>query len=114
MGKRCGVYSEGESADNIEMNLSQIKQISGEDILTGRQLYSDMIKFKLYIKLHMLSNFTPPLNAEPAIKERLRYIFLDSRFVENPINKNEFKKDSEYVNQLETTYLDEIFSWIIR
>ena len=114
IGKRCGVYSEGESADNIEMNLSQIKQISGEDVLTGRQLYSKMIKFNLYIKLHMLSNFTPPLNAEPAIKERLRYIFLDSRFVENPVNKNEFKKDSEYVNQLETIYLDEIFSWIIK
>jgi len=43
----------------------------------------------------MLTNFTPPSNAEVAIKERLRYIFLDSQFVNNPNPKikNKFKID---------------------
>jgi hypothetical protein len=53
----------------------------------------------------MLTNFKPPLNAEEAIKDRLTYLFLDSRFCKNPKLKNEFKIDSAFVKKLQTEYL---------
>jgi len=110
------VYSEGETSDKIEMNMAGIKGISGEDPISGRHLYGNQITFRSYTKLHMLTNFTPPTNAEVAIKERLRYIFLDSQFVNNPDpkNKNQFKIDKDFTDKLETVYLSEIFSWIAR
>jgi putative DNA primase/helicase len=93
MGKRLGIYSEGETADEIDINMGLIKQISGEDKLTGRNLYSSMIEFYPYIKLSLLSNFTPGLNSEKAITERLVYIFMDTNFTENPVKKNDIKID---------------------
>ena len=116
LNKRMSVYSEGESSDKIEMNSAGLKQISGEDSLCGRELYGNQITFTPYTKLHMLTNFTPPLNAEFAIKQRLRYIFLDSEFVDNPDknNKNQFKKDKNFTDQLETIYLSEVFTWIAK
>jgi phage/plasmid-associated DNA primase len=116
LGKRMSVYSEGETADKIEMNTAGLKQVSGEDALCGRQLYGNQLTFTPYTKLHMLTNFTPPLNAEHAIKQRLRYIFLDSEFVDNPDvkNKKQFKKDKSFTDLLETVYLSEIFTWIIK
>jgi phage/plasmid-associated DNA primase len=63
------------------MNFRDYKQISGEDKITGRPLYCAKVDFYPYIKLHMLTNFKPPLNAEKAIVNRLNYLFLDSSFV---------------------------------
>ena len=116
INRRMSVYSEGETSDKIEMNMAGIKAISGEDPISGRHLYGNQITFRSYTKLHMLTNFTPPTNAEVAIKERLRYIFLDSQFVNNPDpkNKNQFKIDKDFTDKLETVYLSEIFSWIAR
>jgi phage/plasmid-associated DNA primase len=115
IARRMSVYSEGETSDKIEMNMAGIKGISGEDPITGRHLYGNQITFRAYTKLHMLTNFTPPTNAEVAIKERLRYIFLDSQFVNNPDPKvkNQFKIDKDFTDKLETVYLSEIFSWIV-
>jgi hypothetical protein len=49
LGKRLGSYSEGDTSDEIEMNLGGLKQISGEDKLTGRPLYGEIINFYPYI-----------------------------------------------------------------
>jgi P4 family phage/plasmid primase-like protien len=115
LGKRMSVYSEGETGDQIEMNTSGLKQISGEDSLCGRALYKDQITFTPYTKLHMLTNFKPPLNAENAIKQRLRYVFCDSEFVDEPdVKKKQFKKDKAFTEKLETIYLSEIFTWICK
>ena len=114
LGKRLGVYSEGETADQIEMNLGGLKQISGEDKLTGRPLYCKTVNFYPYIKLHMLTNYTPPLDSQQAIVDRLRYIFMDSKFCNNPVKDNEYKIDVDFALKLENEYLSEIFSWIVR
>lgn len=115
MGKRMGVYSEGETSDHIEMNLSGLKQISGEDKITGRPLYCQQIEFYPYIKLHMLTNFTPPLNSEKAIKDRLRYIFFDAKFSESKdLKEGEIAVDKEFANNLQTIFLSEIFTWIVK
>ena len=116
MNKRMSVYSEGETGDNIEMNLAGIKGVCGEDILNARGLFKNPINFKPFTKLHMLTNFTPPTGADKAIVDRLRYIFLDSEFKLDPNikNKNEFKLDKDFTDKIETVYLSEIFTWIAK
>jgi len=114
LGKRLGSYSEGDTSDEIEMNLGGLKQISGEDKLTGRPLYGEIINFYPYIKLHMLTNYTPPLEAQEAISERLRYIFMDCKYCLHPKKDNEHKIDVDFALKLENEYLSEVFSWIVR
>lgn len=114
MGKRLGVYSEGETADNIDMNLGGIKQISGEDKITGRPLYCSKVDFYPYIKINLITNFTPPLNAEKAIIDRLVYIFMDMNFTTDPKEENDIKIDNDFATKIENEYLDEMFSWIVQ
>ncbi len=114
MGKRLGMYSEGETSDNIEMNIGGIKQISGEDKITGRPLYCSKVDFYPYIKIHMATNYTPSLDAQKATKDRLIYIFMDTNFTEKPKDKNDIKIDSVFAEKVETEYLSEMFSWIVK
>ena len=113
-GKRLASYSEGETSDSIQINVSLLKQISGEDMISGRHLYGSIIKFYPYAKLCLLTNFVPPLNSETAIKERLIYVFMDSKFTDKPIKKNEIKIDKIFAEKLENEYLSEVFSWIVQ
>jgi hypothetical protein len=50
------------------------------------------------------------------MKERLRYIFLDSSLVNKPDSNNshEFKKDDEFIELLGSKYLSEVFTWILK
>jgi phage/plasmid-associated DNA primase len=72
--KRCGTFSEGEKGDNIEMNISRMKQISGEDKIVGRPLfYKDgLVEFYPYIKLHFGTNYIPALDDQQATKRELK------------------------------------------
>ena len=114
LGKRSGCYSEGETADNMEMNEAGLKQISGEDKLTGRALYGNQVEFYPYIKINMATNYIPSLSADDAIKRRLRYIFFDRIFKSNPTKNNELKIDIEFGHKLTHDYLSEVFTWIIK
>ncbi len=116
LGARAGCYSEGETADNIEMNVGGVKQTSGEDWLTGRPLYCKQVSFKPFVKLNLLTNYAPPLDAQKAIVERLNYTFMDASFTEKPDKnqKNEFEKDDKFADQLENEYLSEVFSWMVK
>ena len=110
VGKRVGSYSEGDTADHIEMNLGCLKQISGEDKLSGRHIYKQTVNFYPYVKLHMLTNYTPPLDSQQAIVDRLRY----TKYCEEPVKDNEHKIDVDFALKLENEYLSEVFSWIVR
>ena len=115
LGKRFASHSEGEAADKMELDFSTIKQISGEDEISCRGLYTNTVEFRTQSKLNFLSNYTPPLDGQTAIRERLQYIFFDVYFTDSPDPKNplEQKKDKN----LEKVLLDninQIFSWIVK
>lgn len=115
MGVRCAVYSEGESSDNIELNESFIKMISGKDPINARALFRAPITFLPMCKMFLLTNYKPDPDGDDSIRDRLHYIFLDSRFYDNPKNEpNHFKKDDEFVENLKTIYLSEVFSWMVK
>lgn len=114
IGRRVVIYSEGDTADEIDLNISSIKEVSGEDEINARGLFKDPINFKAQCKLSMLTNYVPPLDGQYAVVERLRMLFFDSTFTKTPKGKNEFKQDPEFVEKLVSEHLSEIFSWIAR
>lgn len=116
IGVRCATYSEGETADAIDINESFLKMVSGKDEINARALFRAPLTFFPFCKLNLLTNYKPDLNGDKSMKERLRYIFLDSSFVDNPDkNKpNEFKRDDDFVDSLCEEYLSEVFTWIVK
>ena len=111
LGKRMIGYSEGETSDNFELNLSVLKQISGDDELSCRGLYKDQITFKSCGKLNFATNNIPRLSKEDAVVNRTRMINFNQEFVEKPTG-NQKLKDTQFTDNLKTIYLDEVFSWI--
>jgi P4 family phage/plasmid primase-like protien len=114
IGKRIAVYSEGETADNYDFDWSSIKEITGEDEINGRGLFKDPINFRLQCKLFMLTNYEPPFDDQYANIERARILPFESTFGDVSDGEKQFKKDPEFVKELMTIYLSEVFSWLVR
>jgi P4 family phage/plasmid primase-like protien len=113
INKRIACYSEGETADDMDLNISVIKNISGEDEISARGLFKNPVEFTCLCKLSLLTNYVPPLTAESAIKHRLRYIFFNSEFVDKPEGTQKYK-NTKFVDNIKTKYLSEVFSWIVK
>lgn len=111
IGKRVAVYSESGTSENVELDFCNLKTISGQDKINARGLYRDPLEFYAQCKLVLLTNYTPPLTAEKALKDRLRYVYFDQRFTDNP-EAGESKADDEFLSKLMNEYLDEVFTWI--
>lgn len=112
IGRRCVVYSEGETSDKVELNMSTIKQISGEDEMNGNPKYKKTVQFVPKCKLVLLSNYIPRIDGSKASIDRFRVVFFDQIFSENP-KEGEQKVDHQFATDLSDKYLDEVFSWIV-
>jgi hypothetical protein len=69
------VYSEGETAEEIEFNFCSLKEIRGQDMINARGLFKDPINFYTQCKLNM---YVPPLDGQEAIKIRTRFMIRNS------------------------------------
>jgi len=116
IGVRSAVYSEGETADDIDINESFLKMVSGKDKINARSLFRAPLTFYPCCKLTLLTNYKPELNGDKSIIQRIRYLFFKSSFVDEPDKRrvDEFKKDDDFIEQLKTEYLSEVFSWILK
>lgn len=116
IGIRCAVYSEGETSDDIDINESFLKMVSGKDEINARALFRAPLTFYPICKLNLLTNYRPDLNGDKSIRQRIKYMFCNSSFVDKPDPKrpNEFKRDDDFVNDLMTVYLAEVFTWILK
>ena len=114
IGIRCATYSEGETADDIDINESFLKMVSGKDEINARALFRAPLTFFPVCKMNLLTNYKPDLNGDKSMKERVRYLFFDSSFVDNPSKKNEFKKDEDFIESLCDKYLSQVFTWILK
>lgn len=116
MGVRCATYSEGETADDIDINESFLKMVSGKDKINARSLFKAPITFYPVCKLNLLTNYKPDFNGDNSIVQRIIYLFLDSLFDDNPVRTkpNHFKRNDEFVEKLKTIYLSQVFSWILK
>lgn len=112
-GLRMGWVS--ETRDNARMNTNQVKALSGGGHVVCRPLYGEEISFEATHILILQTNHRPriPNGGDAAIWERLLLIPFNMRFVENPKNGFERKRDT----QLKIKLADEqsgILAWLVR
>lgn len=101
-GKRFASLQEPDEGDKI--NVGYMKELSGGDKIYSRALYSAPCEFKPQFKMLLTCNQLPDIpSTDHGTWRRLRVVPFLSKFVDNPINDNEFKKDE--------TIVDKLFDW---
>ena len=107
---RLAIYSESEKQEKL--NEALIKKLTGNDEISARALYGKQFSFKPNSKYIMMTNHKPEFDInDEALISRLKYIPFLAKFKDFP-KDGEFKKDSDFVENLKTNHLDEVFSWL--
>ena len=110
---RVCVLSELEQG--MQLNQSTLKAITGGDSISCRQLYCKQTTINPICKPILLCNLKPQFDCnDQAMIDRLKYIPFNARFIKNPDpnEKNEYKRDCNFIEELQTTYINEVFTWL--
>jgi len=110
-GARIAIHAETEDCDRL--NESQIKTLTGSDEISTRKIYESTFTFKPFSKYFIITNHKPIFNLSQSMIERIKYIPFDAHFVHELKNLNEIKIDDIFIDKLKTTYLSEVFTFII-
>ena len=101
---RLAVFSESESG--AKLNSTRIKNLTGSDKISARQLYGKQITFRPQAKLFMMTNHLPDFDfRDRAMVDRVKLIPFKARFEVTPEN-------TRFVDDLRKEHLSEMFSWI--
>ena len=100
-GKRFVHMQEPEGNDKI--NVGYLKELSGGDKIQARELYKAPVEFKPQFHLILACNDLPQVTStDGGTWRRVRVVEFSSKFVDEPINDNEFKKDYNLGSKLST------------
>lgn len=92
-GKRFISLQEPEHNDQI--HVGYMKELSGGDVIQARALYADPVEFKPQFKIILTCNQLPSIpSSDGGTWRRLRVVDFPSKFVDNPVNPGEFKKEN--------------------
>lgn len=81
-GRRLVTFQEIDNENTI--NMPVIKAMTGNDVITGRQLYKSQETFTPHWKLIVCANKLPPVSSDDGgTRRRLRNIPFESKFVED-------------------------------
>jgi len=87
-GKRFVQASEPEAEDKLQCGV--IKELSGGDDVTARDMYRSTITYKPQFGLFLQTNAIPKLNrADGGVQRRLRVITFPFQFKEHPVESHE-------------------------
>ena len=82
-GKRCVMATEPEATDKLQVAI--IKQWTGNDMITARDLYKSTVQFVAQFNLFLQTNGIPQMNrVDGAIGQRTRIIEFPNKFVDVP------------------------------
>lgn len=99
-GRRFMVFQEPESDSVIKVGL--MKELTGGDTISARQLFKEPIEFKPQFKLLLTCNILPHIPAnDGGTWRRLRVVEFKSKFCHNPKKENEFLIDYNLSNNFE-------------
>lgn len=100
-GKRFAVMQEPEEKDQINVGL--MKELSGGDKIEARGLYKEPFIFKPQFKLLLTCNDLPNIpSSDGGTWRRLRVLPFNSKFVDEPKEKHEFKKDPYFIEKVQS------------
>jgi P4 family phage/plasmid primase-like protien len=92
-GKRFISLQEPEHDDQI--HVGYMKELSGGDVIQARALYAEPVEFKPQFKIILTCNQLPSIpSTDGGTWRRLRVVDFPSKFVDNPVNPGEFKKEN--------------------
>lgn len=92
-GKRFISLQEPEHNDQI--HVGYMKELSGGDVIQARALYADPVEFKPQFKIILTCNQLPSIpSSDGGTWRRLKVVDFPSKFVDNPVNPGEFKKEN--------------------
>lgn len=111
-GKAIVYCSETPEGRALDVNL--VKQLTGNDKITARKLYSEPVAMLPTWQICIFTNNRPQIKGhDPAIWRRIIYIHLTENFVLNPKDEHEHKIDVSLSAKL-IREKEGIFNWIIR
>lgn len=91
-GKRYGYFEEPDEGERINVGL--MKELTGGDKVKARALFKNFFEFKPQFKLVLLCNELPRVPPDDeGTWRRMKVVEFISKFVDNPKNEFEFKKD---------------------
>lgn len=99
-GKRFASLQEPSEGEQI--NCGFMKELSGGDKIMARSLFKEPIEFVPQFKMVLLCNHLPLVPSDDGgTWRRIRVVEFTSRFVDNPVEENEFPIDTELSDKLE-------------
>lgn len=113
-GKRLACTK--ESNEGVHINAGLVKQLTGGDTLTVRDMYSRPVTFTPTHLVLLSTNNKPHMSAEDtALWDRVILIPYDQRFVDNPdpLKPNEHKQD-KLLKQKLLSEKSGILAWLVR
>ncbi len=113
MGKRLVWVT--ETREGSQLNVNQVKYLTGAGRLTARALYQNPVEFDATHHIILFTNHKPHVPSESedyAIWKRLLLIPLTLAFVENPTLPNERQRDPELKQKLQSEAKG-ILRWLI-
>ena len=91
-GVRIAIFQEPEHNDTLKTSI--LKQLTGGDYISGRELYQQQQKFKTQLKTFLACNDLPKIpTTDGGTWRRIRVLGFESKFVNEPIKPNEYKID---------------------
>lgn len=108
-----------EIGENEKLNVKNIKSITGNDVISCRELYGKQQIIKPVCKLIQPTNFYPEFDCnDTAIIDRLCCIPFNSKFVDiehyDSVNNTDiFKADPDLIEKIKSDYIDIFFSWLV-
>jgi len=96
------------------LSSSEVKRLTGGDILTARAVYEGQTTFRPTHTIFMLTNPLPDLDTnDAALKERIKMVPFDQRYVDDPKGPNEHQVDTDLPDKLKEKSA-RILVWLVQ
>ncbi len=110
-GKRIVYITETDEGDRLDAGT--VKQLTGNDAIIARNLYGKPFTFEPSHTVFLITNHTPHANSDDeALWERVVLLEFTQRFVDEPTEPNEHKRDPYLIKELERE-ASGILAWLI-
>lgn len=98
-GKRFACLQ--EPSEDEKINIGLMKELSGGDKIMARALYKEPFEFSPQFKMLLLCNHLPHVPSDDGgTWRRIRVVEFTSKFVENPVEQNEYPIDYELSDKM--------------
>ena len=103
-----------ESDEGRKLSSSEVKRLTGGDILNARGLYREQASFRPTHTLFMLTNPLPDMDInDAALKERIKVVPFDQRYIDDPKRPHEHQKDPDLKNKFNKESA-QILAWLVQ